>query len=305
MPDAARVTMYFGQEQTGWSESWWYPPGRSTVFWSKLQAFAERRVALLNANHRLLAVRVTDEGANRFTRLLLGGQETALDIIGGNITLPGRGKEDGTGSTVEGPPDQVRAAMHVEVLLNAQRIGLRYLAGFPDTISLTENPTLNKGGATVWWQLFQLWRVGMVNDGFAIKALDKGVAFPLIPVVNYRLRAAAPSVIGVVVNSTLNFANVVGQKVALQGVRMTRRGLTSPNGLWYIDAIEVDQPNALRTIWLRGTEGFDSSTFLTLGKIRAVSYSLITPTWLEPIRVGIHKRGKPFGSPVGRRLRRA
>ena len=82
---------------------------------------------------------------------------------------------------------------------------------------------------------------------------------------------------------------------------MTRKGLQSPNKTWIIDGTEVDTPNAQRTIWLRGTEGFDPTTFLTLGKIRAVQYAFTVPTWYEPIRVGIHKRGKPFGSPVGRR----
>lgn len=293
--------MYFGQAQTGWSETWWYPNGRSTTFYGKLQSMVNKRVSMLAANHSLLAIRLTDEGANRFTRLIVAGGSTALDAGLPVITLPGRGREDGGGSNVEGPPDQVRAALHMEVIRDAQRIGLRYLAGFPDDISLTENPTLNTNFAKKWWELFGQWREEIIENGWAIKALNKGTDFPLMPVLTYRLRTAAPSVLGVVVNSGLPFTNTIGQKVALQGVRMTRKGLESPNRTWIIDGVEVDVPTSQRTIWLRGTEGFDPSTFLTLGKVRAVSYYYQAPSWLEPIRVGIHKRGKPFGSPVGRR----
>lgn len=297
----ARVTMYFAQEQTGWSETWWYPAGRGTAFYSKLQALCNKRVDLLAANHRLLAVRVTDEGANRFTRLFLAGGQTAVDGNGPIINIPGRGGENGAGSSVEGPPDQVRAALHLEVIRDAQRIGLRYLAGIPDKLSLTENPTLGKGVVTIWWDMFNSWRSELLQGGWAIKALAKGGANPLINVLTYRIRAAAPSVLGVVIPSAQPWTNGVGSKVALQGVRMTRKGLESPNGTWIVDGTEVDTPAGQRTVWIRGTEGFDPNTFLTLGKVRAVAYEYQVPTWFEPIRVGVHKRGKPFGSPVGRR----
>jgi hypothetical protein len=301
MANEVRTTWYFGQQQTGWSETWWWPGGLGSTYYSKLQSATIKRVDMLAPNHNLLAVRTTVEGANRFTRLFLAGGETAIGPGLGTLNLPGRGKEDGVGSNVEGPPDQVRAAIHMEVVKAGQRIGLRYLAGFPDDISLTENPTLNKTPGKKWWDLFAAWRLEMTTQGWAIKLLDKGTAFPLSPVITYRLRAAAPSVLGVVISSAVPFTHTDGMRVALQGVRMTRRGLESPNGTWVIDGIEVDVPTARRTIWLRGTEGFDPTTFLTLGKVRAVQHGFQLPDWLEPIRVGIHKRGKPFGSPVGRR----
>lgn len=301
MPAAARVTMYFGQSQTGWSETWWYPAGRSSQFYAKLELLAKTRVNLLVANHYLLAVRVTDEGAQRFTRLLTTGGQTTLDIGVGTIDLPARGREDGGGADVEGPPDQVRAAMHLEVIQNAQRIGLRYFAGIPDDISLTEPDTLNKNFAKIWWSQFGQWRTRVLADGWAIKQLDKSTPFPLINVIAYRIRTAAPSVIGVVMPTSATFTATTGGKVALQGVRMNQKGLRSPNQTWIIDAVEEDAGTLQRTVWLRGSEEFDPSTFATLGKVRAVSYAYTIPTWLEPIRVGIHKRGKPFGSPVGRR----
>lgn len=301
MANEVRVTHYFGQSNTGWSETWWYPPGRGTGFYAKLESYTQSRMDMCAANHSLLAVRVTEEGSNRFTRLFKAGGIVTIDDGQNTINLPGRGVENFFGSNVEGPPDQVRSAMHVEVIRQGQRIGLRYLAGFPDDISLTEPGTLNRQFNKAWYGLFNAWRRKVIDDGWAIKSLDKGTAFPLNNVITYRLRNAAPSVLGVVIPSTAPWTSTTGMKVALQGVRMTRRGLESPNGTWVIDATEVDTPALQRTIWLRGTEGFDPSQFLTLGKIRAVSYSYVNPTWLEPVGVGIHKRGKPFGSPVGRR----
>lgn len=304
MANEVRATWYFGQGQTGWSETWWYPAGLGTGFYAKLEALSKSRVDMLAAEHNLLAVRVTTEGGNRFTRLLKAGGSVQIDNGGANVLLPSRGGENGIGSNLEGRPDQVRSAMHIEVIRAGQRLGLRYLAGFPDDISLTEPGTLNRNFSKLWYSLFGTWRAQLINDGWAIKLLDKGTAFPLLPVLTYRLRAAAPSVLGVVISSAQPWTHTVGQKVALQGVRMTRRGLKSPNKTWIIDGTEVDTPLAQRTIWLRGTEEFDPDTFLTLGKIRAVTYGYQQPTWLEPVGVGIHKRGKPFGSPVGRRTTR-
>lgn len=301
---AARVTFYFGQAQTGWSETWWYPPGISTALYAKTEIHARNRVDMLVANHTLIAVRITEEGANRSTRLFLSGGETLIDGTGQFINLPSRGKEDGVGTAVEGPPDQVRAAMHLEVIKNGRRIGLRYLAGIPDKVSLTEDPTLGGSVQSIWWEHFAKYRQMLVNEGWAIKALDKGPDYPLIDVIGYRLRAAAPSVLGVVIPLAQPWTNTQGKKAALQGVKMVRRGLASPNKTWIIDGTEVDTPNGTRTVWLRGTEEFDPSTFLTLGKVRAVSHTYVVPTLIEPIRVGIHKRGKPFGSPVGRRVTR-
>jgi len=304
MANAARATFYYGQANTGWSETWWYPPGISGSFWQRVMLLANRRNDLLGPNHFLIAVRATEEGGERKTRLVLGGGPTALDAGSPVITLPGRGREDGIGTNLEGPSDQVRAAIHCEVISGGRRVGLRYLAGIPDDISLTENPTLNKDFQKKWWNMFADYRDQIINQGWAIKALDKSANFPLIPVQTYRMRAAAPSVLGLVFDAALPFTGVVGQQIALQGVRMLRRGQESPNGTYYIDGTEVNQPLGQRTVWLRGTEGFDPEQFLTLGKFRHVSYTYIQPTWFEPIRVGVHKRGKPFGSPVGRRTTR-
>ncbi len=297
----ARVTMYFQQGSSGWSETWWYPPGRNTTFWSKLSDLAYKRVDMLAANHALTHVRVTDEGANRFTRLFIAGKTTRIDGDGTSINLPGKGKEDGAGGSIEGPPDQVRACVHNEIVVGGQRAGLRYLAGIPDDISQTEPETLNPTFTKFWYALYSAWRLRIITDGWAIKNLAKGVDNPLIDVVTYRIRAAAPSVLGVVIPGAAAFAGVPPQKVLLQGVRMIRKGLDSPNGTWIIDGVEPDTPVGQRTIWLRGTAGFDPTDFFTLGKVRLKTDQFTLPTWIEPIRVGIHKRGRPFGAPVGRR----
>lgn len=298
------MTWFFGQAQSGWSETLWFPNGRGTQFYAELEELSAKRVDMLAANHNLLACRITDEGANRWTRLIVAGKSTRIDAGLPFILLPSRGKEDGVGSDLEGPPDQVRAALQTEVVKDGQRIGLRYLAGIPDAISLTEPNTMDSDFGKKWWKLFNAWRVELLTSGWAIQAIDKGTNFPLINVITYRLRAAAPSVLGVVIPTSAAWTHTIGKKVALQGVKMTRRGLPSPNKTWIIDGVEADVPNAQRTIWLRGTESFDPDTFMTLGKVRAIEKAYVVPTHLEPLRVGIHKRGKPFGSPVGRRKTR-
>lgn len=301
MAGPVRVTFFFGQQQSGWSETWWYPAGIGTAFYSKVKTLAQARVNMLQTEHTLIAARIAEEGANRISRLVLGGQKTQLDINLGSITLPGRGMENGVAGNIEGRPDQVRAAMQIEVLKDGNRVGLRYLAGIPDDITQTEHPTLNRNFNLVWWNLFGEWRTRIVFDGWAIKTLDKGAGFPLIDVIGYRLREAAPSLMGLVLPAALPFPNTKGKKVALQGVRTYSKQFQAPNGTYVIDSVEEDIGLGQRTIWLRGSEGYDPSTFLTLGKARAVSHTFLNPTFLEPLRAGIHKRGKPFGSLVGRR----
>lgn len=297
--------MYFGQGAAGWSETWWHPDGLSTAIWSRIEKLANARVGLLNTHHELVAVRVSEEGANRFTRLFIGGTTTRVGIGDIPITLPGKGAaEVVAGSTPEGPPDQVRAAMHIELTRAGRRIALRYLAGFPDDISLTERQTIDKSPLKSWWKLFANWKAAIINDGWAIKLLDKGNNFPLINVQTYRLWEAEPSVLGVVIDAAQPWTIGIGGKVALQGVRMKEQGWKSPNNTYFVDSVEVNQQLGQRTIWLRGSEGFDPSIFATLGKIRGVNYVYTAPEDLDGIRVGIHKRGKSFGAPVGRRKTR-
>lgn len=302
---AARVTYYFGQGSGGWSETWWHPDGISTSIWKRIEDLAKARVGALNTQHELVGVRVSEEGGDRFTRLFLGGGVTTINANSGTIDLPGRGAQEViSGKIQEGPPDQLRAAMHLEIIRGGRRIALRYLAGIPDSISLTENPTINKNPIQGWWDLFGNWRSKVLADGWTIKQLDKTAAFPLIAVQTYRLRDAAPSVLGVVIDSAQPWTIAVGGKVALQGVRMREAGWATPNKTYFVDGVEVNSTLGQRTIWLRASEGYDPSIFATLGKIRGVSYTYVAPEWIEPIRVGIHKRGKAFGSPVGRRKTR-
>ena len=55
-----------------------------------------------------------------------------------------------------------------------------------------------------------------------------------------------------------------------------------------------------RTIWLRDTDRFDPATFKTLGKFRLEMYTFTALDGFNYVRMGIHKRGKPFFSPRGR-----
>lgn len=312
MADTFRVTMHFQHSYFGFSETWYLPNASYGSLLPKLRKMYDARNSLLEQQYSTLAIRIAKEDNTRHSRLLVTGDNDTSDMGVKNFPVWDRGAytdETAPPSWTFGPDnsDQTRAALQMQGLVGGKRVCLKYMAGVPDFVSLTEPKTVKDKDNGIWWGLFADYVKKIVNDGWCIKSLNKLQtaagdlpANPLVPVIGWAQRSTAPSILGMQMQLALPFSGVQGDRIILQGVRMKADGIKSPNGKWLIESVQTDSTTQVRTIWLRDTERHDPSTFKTLGKFRRELYTYTPLDNLDSVRMGIHKRGKPFFSPRGR-----
>ncbi len=312
MSDTFRATMHFQHSYFGFSETWYKPNTTYPALLSALGRLLYTRCGMLEQQYVPLAVRLAKEDDTRHSRLLTVGPNNMSDVGGGNFNVPDRGSygDETVSPTADIGPDnsdQTRASLQMIGLVAGKRVCLRYLAGVPDFVSLTEPKTVSDKNAGKWWKAYEDYTKAVVDDGWCIKSLNKLQtasgdlpANPLIPVIGYQSPSVSPGILGVQMPLAISFAGVQGDRILLQGVRMKEDGLKSPNGKWIIDSIVLNSITQTRTIFLRGTELFDPSLFKTLGKFRRELYTYTALTVFDFVRMGTHKRGKPFFSPRGR-----
>lgn len=293
-----RVTSFFGQANMGWSETWWI---NKTTINEAIKAAAlmlEFRNDLLTRIHSILAFRVATEGQNAKSQLLLPGRQ-GLAAGQEAVDIPGVGDYP-EGSTNLGY-DQVRANLQVVYLNQGEKVSLRYMVGIPDISSKTEAATLDTTSPAQWWQRFATYHVHLQSAGWTIKALNRGPENPFRNIVRWVNRGTPPSVAGIQLAQGSSVAVAVGDKVQVSGVKMADRQMRAPNGQWTVDEVVAGTSQAGPTIYLRRSEALDLESIDLLGKFRPVSYIYRPFDQVRALRMGIHQRGKPFNSPVGRR----
>lgn len=293
-----RCTWFYNQAQTGWSETWWTPDGISvTDLATKIRALTDARARMLTKAHILLAVRVSIEGVRRQTRLFI---PPGFSFAQGSLVLPlrGDGVYDATSATRKS--DQVRAAIQMEMRRQNEQISLRYLVGFPDIVSTTEPGALDRTVAQTWWDDLDNYYTVLFRDGWQIKRRSPVTVDPEHVVESWRLQAAAPGYIGFVLPGAVATGFVVGGKVHVRNTRMRSPGLRSLNGEWYIDAIDSTLVPGKNVHWLRNSAGYDPADMTHPGTVQRVAYEYVAPDGYSPRRVGVHKRGRPFGLLRGR-----
>lgn len=291
-----RVTTFFGQANMGWSETWWRTAGSLTEMAVPVSQMIDFRNTLLTDIHFILACRIAVEGNNRLSRTFLPGQTEIVPKV--NVAVPGTGDYELTNA--QEPFDQVRACLQVETIKAGQRIGIRYLDGIPDITSKTEAATYDPAKPAKWWTHFRNWSDHMAQNGWQIKTLDKSGGNPEQKIRRYILQQAGPALLGVQIAIAPGIAVDIGDSVLLRGVKMRADGIQSPNGSWKVESTVNDNVLGLQTIYLRLSEGFSIADIKELGFIRRKLPAYTTIDKINPYRMGVHKRGKPFGAPRGR-----
>jgi len=243
-------------------------------------------------------VRISEEGANRKPRLLVPGNNPLGNAVN-SILVPPNGTYVQASDAITW--DQVRTCLQLAFEKDGNRIALRYLAGIPDQVTLTENPTFNFDGAPRWANEYNQWRIEYLNKGWSIKMLLKDGTNPERAISNWQLKAGDPSILGCTIAGTGTLAVVAGDAVNVRAVRMSADGLRSPNGLWIVESVDESIPLNRTIIYLRNAVGFDPANIKKLGFIRKRVFQYVSPTFFSAVRAGIHKRGKAFSSPRGRR----
>lgn len=290
------MTIFLGQSNMGWSESYYVNGASLSAVAVTLDAFLSKRATLLTDIHQFDGVRVSIEGSNRQSKIMTPGPNQIAPGV--YITVPAGGSYPVGSSGIK--YDQVRVCMQTSLSKLGVNIGLRYFDGIPDALTQTENRTLDFGNPPEWWNRWKQFLIFWIQYGFAIKTLDKTLANPEKQIIKWILRAAEPNVLGLVVSNVVPLAVGIGDRVNVRAVRNKYSGLRTPNGVWVVDQV-VDVPaDNQQIVYLRGATAFDPSLIKTLGFVRKSVFQYVVPDIIEPVRAGIHKRGKRFGTPRGR-----
>lgn len=292
-----RCTFFFGQANMGWSETWWNTRSNLNEAVKASARWLDHRNTCLSVQHSILACRVATEGDSSQSQLILPGRQK-LGTTGFEVDIPGSGDYPESSTNLQ--YDQVRANLHNVYLLGGRRLSLRYMVGIPDLSSKSEAATLDAINPATWWLHWKNLHLHMMQEGWSIKCMKRGSSNPERRIRRWVTRGTPPDVVGVVVSGGNSLSVEQGDKVQVKGTRMTSDGIRTPNKVWHVEQVVEGTSEGIQTIYLRGSEGIDPSTIRILGTIRPVQYEFLTFDEYRPLRMGIHKRGKPFNSPAGR-----
>jgi hypothetical protein len=294
--------MFLSQGAIGASETWYKQATDISSFGPDATKLMALRSLTLMPDTTIQGCRIAIDGAERYSRTLLPGIGVKVDVDGTTVTIPS-GNPKAWKEQIGGS-DQFRAALQLEMVHNGRRVGLRYHTSIPDAITLTEPETLDRANPAEWWTRLEGYLKLLKSSAWGVKVIDKDSTNPIRAIPSWTVQSSAPGNLGIVLPALSQLTVNIGDRVKISGVRMYADGLRSPNKTWIVDSILPSQSGGNQTIFLRGSHGFDPSNFITLGTARKVSYTFLVPQFIHPYRAGIRQRGKPFGSPVGRRTKK-
>lgn len=297
-----RTKMGYGQNNIGWSETWWLTgeaPGVANVI-NQMMIY---RAEMLWDTDYWVGVSVAQEGSRRKSQFFPAGTRY-WTAAGKNLIIPTRGTQTGTSAAKR--QDQVRAALQLRLQFNGGYSTLRYLCPVADGLTTTEGVPDDLQGNPAWVEAFNQWREFMVTSGAQIKGLIPAPDNPERTIRNMYLQEAAPGLIGVGVLTADALDLTTSARVHIRGQKKkpSNPDQRTMNGVWVVDSVNTTQVSGQVIYYLRNTEGIDPTSFRFLGTVQVEKKTFYDVESLTVHRAGIHKRGRPFGSPRGRRLTR-
>lgn len=301
-----RITFVLQQGIFGASETYLSSDDGAKIVADNLSLLIEKRNILLYRNVNWVGVRIAKysaPGTNQRRRSKFfppGIYGTAAD--GFAIKVPATGARDAeSGSDA---PDQSRSCMHMRLGFDADRSSLRYLAFIPDAIIENEPATLRLDRVPGWKGDFNLFVKTLVNGGWQVAARKKGGAWDPQPIVDWTQATAAPTNLGIALG--VGFTLTVPANQMIHVTNVTRKGTDklSYNGKYFVQAINTTQLPGQVIYYLRGTQTGDPASVKRLGMVAPVEYTTYPIELVTALRGGIHKRGKPAGTPAGKRKTR-
>lgn len=299
-----KVTYQFNQSVMSASENWYTANQSNEKLIGYLENLLAARFAMLQSNHDMVGVRVSLYGAKRASSVLLPPRAywpAVAKFL--NVPINGTGKVQGK----YGGPDQFRAAMQTRIGFGDTRQAIRYLAGAPDNVTTTEPGGLSLGNNVPWEQAFFNFGNRLVDDGWCVRAQVPPPATLLNQVQAVTSVSPATSPIGIQIDAATAPVIPPGSTVLVQHFR-PKKGTRLPtiNGTWTVLSVNATLvPNSL-VVYLRGSDLIDPATVRITpnSTIWPQTYQLYPVQSISPLRVGIHKRGRPSMAPRGRRLTR-
>jgi hypothetical protein len=277
-----RLTMWFNDNyNSGWSETYYGASATDlTTFATQANILALRRAACLKFGPTMVNARVSFD-----------------DTSGDSLLLPLPRKDDnGLYNPALGGSGEDAADFSFVTLLIRMEAGSLYrkslyMAGVPDQ---QNNETYGQGleFTAAWLDAYQQFETELESGRWAIKALSKDIS--VSPIKTVSAFTNQPNV-GTLTCVAHGF--VAGDKVRVFGGKF-QSGVTGvkPNGIWYVGSV-IDADN----FTLMGWSSTNTGSYIQPGKVRKQVYISAPITAAIIRRVVNHKRGKPYGSPVGRR----
>jgi hypothetical protein len=265
-----RATMFFKDDDAGWSETHWVADAKIANIDQTLEAakvLAKKRAAMMGTGAFLTRVRVSDDSIRR-------------DSFNRVLNLTGQAANPKLG--VANPSDRPYSV----ILLRAESTSYYrksiYLSGCPD-INIIQPPgpdlTVN-----AWQGSFKVYRQELL-DHWGFIATTRGGANPAKPIVG-------------ITNSGPFHVSVTGHGFPVNArVRIFGTTPRTPvSGVWPIDVIDAN------TFSLRGSTGAYLWEFGGFAQL----YNKAVEPYTEVLINGEthHKRGRPFGQLAGRSKKR-
>ncbi len=221
---------------------------------------------------------------------------------GAPLVVPAKGALSST--TIINRQDQARAALQIRVTYDNDRRVIRYLSFVPDNVLYDEPASFRPQQNPSWAAAFGLFQAELISGRWFIRARKRDGAFMPRPIVDWVQSSTSPTNLGVVLPAAPAPGIVQGQMIQISGVRRKGWDKLSYNGRYFVQSVNTTLQPDFVVYYLRQTEAGDPASIKLPGTIQPIGYDYFAIQGYSGIRAGTHKRGKPLGTPLGRRKTR-
>jgi hypothetical protein len=302
-----RVTFGFQNSIYGATETYYSREfGTVASFCDSLAFLIDKRNELVNVTTNWVGVRISQysgAGVNRRRRSKLFPPGTyKLNRDGFSLVVPAVGGYDTV--ALNSKPDQSRACLQIRLTYDTDRSVMRYLAFVPDNVLYGEPASVQLDKNVVWQSRYNIFVDRVTNGDWQLQARRTGGVYDPQPIREWVQAAVAPLNLGVAIPAASALPAGIGDKIHVKNSRRKGTDKLSYNGKYYVAGVNTTLSPDNVIYYLRGTESGDASSVKLLGTVEPVAYQLYVIQGITPLRAGVHKRGKPFTTPLGRRKTR-
>lgn len=303
-----RMTEIAGQAYLGESTTWYTRQLSASGGAAFLQAWANARANTMFTNDYFVGWRVSVYGDLRKSVLLRPGT-AYFPGVENALNLPAYGTFPLDISLDN--PTLFRNALQYRVEFGTNQRTRRYLAPIPRIIVGTDPATLLLKAPTRWTGYWKALEGFLISNGVQVNALVRPPA-PVPPetvggdaIQAIVAASAGPDIIGIQIASPTIGTYRVGKRCHLYGTRPAKgTRACSLNGRWVITSVNTTLTPGSAIVYLAHTEGVDPKAYqiTPYSYLWGEQYGLQGVTDIISEQVVPHKRGKPAGTPRGRRL---
>lgn len=220
------------------------------------------------------------------------------------LTIPTKGSASPSTSY----PDNPKLSCQVAVTPLAGNVGHRYFSPIPDAM-WANGVDVTRDGQPAWFhsalkEVLKCLFNGQGGDSWQLRTRADPVTVEMQQITTgLALQGGAGSNIGVQTGGDVTLDFPPNSKIQIKGSRPKQgTGAISLNGTYVVDAATF--AGSTTTIFLRNTPNLTPANYKKLGTFQKVVYTYSPIIDLVAVRTTEHKRGVPFGAPVGRRQTR-